>query len=104
MASVNEARSLFRSLLRVRRKAFEGDEVMAVAAALQIRHEFEVNRNVTDPDTLRLCMTKAREAVDFISMNVVQAKLNDRGNYGMHFFPPGFFNTPGPMCGSLSGF
>lgn len=83
MAIVNEARSLFRSLLRVRRRVFAGDEVMVVAAGRQIRHEFEANRNVTDPEALRDCIAKGREAVDFVSMNVVQAKLNDRGNYEM---------------------
>ncbi|CAM6087363.1 unnamed protein product [Calypogeia fissa] len=87
MATGNEVRALFRSLLRVRRQAFAGDEVMVVAAAAQIRHEFEANRHVSDPEVLRQCVAKAREAVDFISMNVVQAKLNDRGNYEMKLDP-----------------
>jgi hypothetical protein len=82
MAKINEVRSLYRSLMRVRRMAFSGDDVMVVASRAQIRHEFDVNRNVTNPEVLRECILKAREAVDFISKNVVQAKLNDRGNYG----------------------
>ncbi|KAL2651895.1 hypothetical protein R1flu_020023 [Riccia fluitans] len=83
MARINEVRSVFRALLRVRRQAFAGDEPALAASAVQIRQEFEANRHVTDEKTLSELLAQGREAVDFISLNVVQAKLNDRGNYEM---------------------
>ncbi|KAL3699927.1 hypothetical protein R1sor_017949 [Riccia sorocarpa] len=80
---VNEVRSVFRALLRVRRQAFAGDEHALAASAVQIRQEFEANRHVNDEKTVSELIAQAREAVDFIGLNVVQAKLNDRGNYEM---------------------
>lgn len=77
-----DAISIFRALLRVRREAFAGDKQALKLSAAQIRQEFEANRHVTDEATLSELLAQGREAVDFIALNVVQAKLNDRGNYG----------------------
>lgn len=55
---------------------------MLHASAKQIRDEFDTNRNVTAGEELDQLLSKAREAIEFMKVNIVQAKLNDRGNYG----------------------
>lgn len=55
---------------------------MLAASAKQIRDEFEGHRNVGAGEELDKLVTKAREAVEFMKVNIVQAKLNERGNYG----------------------
>ncbi|KAH9536063.1 hypothetical protein CY35_17G086400 [Sphagnum magellanicum] len=82
-----EVLSVFRTLLRTRRKCFEGDMQMLVAVAAQIRAEFEEHKSVTDEAQLEQLLGKAREAVDFMQFNIVQAKLNERGNYEVKLEP-----------------
>lgn len=77
-----EALSLFRSLLRTQRKCFKGDTDMLAAVAKQIRSEFDIHKNVEDADELDKLLLKAREGVEYMQVNIVQAKLNERGNYG----------------------
>ncbi|XP_024384033.1 mitochondrial zinc maintenance protein 1, mitochondrial [Physcomitrium patens] len=82
MASARgEVLALFRSLLRTRKQCFAGDSEMLAASAKQIRDEFEGHRNVGAGEELDKLVTKAREAVEFMKVNIVQAKLNERGNY-----------------------
>ena len=38
--------------------------------------------DVTDPGTLEKLYSEGHDAADFLTQNVVQAELNDRGNYG----------------------
>lgn len=86
IARAPEALSIFRQLLRTRKKCFAGDTEMMAAVAEQIRGEFEANRSVTEGQKLEQLLTKAREAVEFMQVSIVQAKLNERGNYGELFF------------------
>jgi len=53
----------------------------------QIRDEFEAHRNVGAGEELDNLFKKAQEAIEFMKVNIVQAKLNERGNYGA--FLPG---------------
>lgn len=53
---------------------------MLKASASEIRKKFEENRHVVS-DIPRL-LEEAREATQFISTMIVQAKLNERGGYG----------------------
>jgi hypothetical protein len=78
----SEAVAVFRSLLRTRRQCFAGDPDMLAASAKQIREEFEANRNVGPGEELDSLISKGREGVEFMRVNIVQAKLNERGNYG----------------------
>ena len=78
----NEAVRVFRSLLRTRRQCFAGDRDMLAASAKQIREEFDANRNVASGEELDNLISKAREGIEFMKVNIVQAKLNERGNYG----------------------
>ena len=83
-----EALNAYRALLRATRKSFAGDTVMLNSSAVEIRKHFEENRNVTSQSEIQGLLDSAREASDFISNMIVQAKLNSRGGYGIFLSPP----------------
>ncbi|CAG7866264.1 unnamed protein product [Brassica rapa] len=74
-----EALIAYRALLRATRRSFAGDVEMLKASASEIRKKFEENRHVVS-EIPRL-LEEAREATQFISTMIVQAKLNERGGY-----------------------
>ncbi|KAF8392587.1 hypothetical protein HHK36_022932 [Tetracentron sinense] len=76
-----EALSAYRALLRATRKSFSGDSLMLNESALEVRKKFEENRNVTSETEIQTLLDDAREASNFISNMIVQAKLNSRGGY-----------------------
>ncbi|KAL6968524.1 hypothetical protein U1Q18_034327 [Sarracenia purpurea var. burkii] len=71
----------YRALLRATRKTFAGDALMLTESAAEIRKKFEDNRHVTSETDIQRLLSEAREASDFISTMIVQAKLNPRGGY-----------------------
>ncbi|KAJ0691672.1 putative complex 1 LYR protein [Helianthus annuus] len=77
----SEAVIAYRNLLRATRKSFAGDTVMLQGSAEEVRKKFEENRHVTSEPEIRKLLDEAREASDFISNMIVQAKLNSRGGY-----------------------
>lgn len=79
----SEALTAYRALLRATRKTFAGDTLMLTQSAAEVRKKFEENRHVTSSADLSRLLEEAREASHFISTMIVQAKLNDRGGYGM---------------------
>ncbi|OWM63553.1 hypothetical protein CDL15_Pgr019503 [Punica granatum] len=79
-----EVLSAYRALLRATRKTFAGDSVMLSGSAAEIRKKFEENRHVTSEADLQRLLDEARDASEFISTTIVQAKLNSRGDYGNH--------------------
>jgi complex III assembly factor LYRM7 len=85
MAAANGALAGFRHLLRAQRKAFKGDTVMQTGAVKEIRDNFKKNRDITDPEEVKKLVGACYEAADFLSTFVVQAKLNERGNYGKDY-------------------
>ena len=46
--------------------------------------ELQANRQVSDSGAVKKLLAEGAEAADFIRTFVVQAKLNDRGNFGKH--------------------
>ena len=56
---------------------------MLEGSAAEVRKKFEENKHVTDEPEIRKLLDEAREASDFIRNMIVQAKLNERGGYGM---------------------
>ncbi|CAI9300470.1 unnamed protein product [Lactuca saligna] len=76
-----EALTAYRGLLRATRKSFAGDTVMLEGSAAEVRKKFEENRHLTAEPEIRKLLDEAREASDFISNMIVQAKLNSRGGY-----------------------
>ena len=79
-----EALSAYRALLRATRKSFAGDTLMLNASAVEVRRKFDANRHVTSEPEIQRLLEEAREASHFISTMIVQAKLNDRGGYGIY--------------------
>ncbi|MFS8014287.1 putative complex 1 LYR protein [Helianthus anomalus] len=79
----SEAVIAYRNLLKATRKSFSGDTVMLQGSAAEVRKKFEENRHVTSEPEIRKLLDEAREASDFISNMIVQAKLNSRGGYGI---------------------
>ncbi|KAL8499126.1 hypothetical protein ACS0TY_022195 [Phlomoides rotata] len=77
----SEALSAYRAVLRATRKAFAGDTLMLRESASELRKKFDENRHVTSPVELSRLLEEAREASQFISTMIVQAKLNERGGY-----------------------
>ncbi|XP_058083518.1 mitochondrial zinc maintenance protein 1, mitochondrial [Magnolia sinica] len=71
----------YRELLKATRKSFAGDSVMLTQSALEIRKKFEENRSVSSELEIQRLVEEAREASQFISTMIVQAKLNERGGY-----------------------
>ncbi|KAF5731445.1 mitochondrial zinc maintenance protein 1 mitochondrial [Tripterygium wilfordii] len=76
-----EALSAYRALLKATRKSFAGDSLMLNASALEVRKKFEESRQVTSDAEIQRLLEEAREASQFISTMIVQAKLNERGGY-----------------------
>ncbi|CAF2264060.1 hypothetical protein BRARA_D00053 [Brassica rapa] len=76
-----EALIAYRALLRATRKSFAGDTEMLKASASEIRKKFEENRHVASDSDIPRLLEEAREATEFISTMIVQAKLNERGGY-----------------------
>ncbi|KAM7254885.1 hypothetical protein ACFE04_020126 [Oxalis oulophora] len=81
MARTADVLKAYRGLLRATRKSFSGDSVMLKASATEIRQNFESNRNLTSEADVNRVLEEAREASDFISTMIVQAKLTDKGGY-----------------------
>ena len=48
-------------------------------------HLLQDMSDVTDLETIRQACAEGHDAADFLIQNVVQAELNDRGNYGEAF-------------------
>ena len=76
-----EAKQLFRRLLRARQQLFSGDKKALDASAIEIRSHFDANRNVTDEEEIKKRIRDGREAQMFLTTNVLQGKMNERGNF-----------------------
>ncbi|MCO5568915.1 hypothetical protein L7F22_022617 [Adiantum nelumboides] len=80
--TARDAVSLFRGLLRARRKCFAGDVRMLKESHSQIRASFDQNRHVSDPSRLDQLFLEGQEAIHVLTNLIVQGKLNERGNIG----------------------
>ncbi|XP_042475670.1 mitochondrial zinc maintenance protein 1, mitochondrial-like [Macadamia integrifolia] len=87
MGGGREVLSVYRSLLRATRKSFSGDKLMLTESAIEVRTKFEQNRNVTSEAEIKKLLDEARDASNFISNMIVQAKLNPSG--GGYVIKPG---------------
>ncbi|KAF5744136.1 exostosin family protein [Tripterygium wilfordii] len=76
-----EALSAYRALLKATCKSFAGDTLMLNASASEVRKKLEESRHVTSDAEIQRLLEEAREASQFISTMIVQAKLNERGGY-----------------------
>ncbi|KAI8522666.1 hypothetical protein RHMOL_Rhmol13G0014100 [Rhododendron molle] len=81
MRGAGEALMAYRAVLRATRKTFAGDHLMLRESAAEVRKKFEENRHVSSETEIQRLLAEAREASDFISTTIVQAKLNPSGGY-----------------------
>ncbi|KAH7422651.1 hypothetical protein KP509_12G018800 [Ceratopteris richardii] len=80
MAAQRDAITLFRGLLRARRKCFAGDARMMQESRAQIRASFDQNRDVSDSSRLDQLFLEGQEAIHVLTNLIVQGKVNERGN------------------------
>ncbi|KAI5650014.1 hypothetical protein M9H77_36019 [Catharanthus roseus] len=76
-----EALRAYRQVLKATQKSFAGDTLMLRESAAEVRKKFEENRHVSSEADVQRLLDEAREASQFISTMIVQAKLNNRGGY-----------------------
>lgn len=81
MASASRALTAYRRLLRASQELFRGDELALCEARAKLRSEFKANAAETDAAVLDRLHADCKDLEDFLRQNVVQGKLNDRGNY-----------------------
>ena len=81
LARGHEAKRLLRRLLRARLALFHGDEKALQASAIEIRSHFDQNKDITDAEEIRKRIKDGREAEMFLTTNVLQGKMNERGNF-----------------------
>lgn len=77
----HEARRLLRRLLRARLALFHGDEKALQASALEIRSHFDQHKDIANEEEIRKRIKEGKEAEMFLTTNVLQGKMNERGNF-----------------------
>mmetsp|Transcript_6557 Transcript_6557/g.26694 ORF Transcript_6557/g.26694 Transcript_6557/m.26694 type:complete len:114 (+) Transcript_6557:302-643(+) len=86
MTALPTARGLFRQLLRARAVAFRGDQTALNASREEIRNHFQESAHL-GPEEARKKIEEGVEAESFIRLHVVQAQVNNKGNYEMSIEP-----------------
>mmetsp|Transcript_1520 Transcript_1520/g.3334 ORF Transcript_1520/g.3334 Transcript_1520/m.3334 type:complete len:105 (-) Transcript_1520:89-403(-) len=71
----------YRRLLRAATATFRNDPTALTAAKGEIRNKFDDSKEETDGEKLKSLVSEAYDAADFIRQHVVQAALNEEGNY-----------------------
>lgn len=71
----------YRAVIRTINRTFKGDIQALTEGKNMARAQFLENSHVTDPEELKRLVAMAQEACDFLRTSVVQAVLNDAGNY-----------------------
>ncbi|CAM9527474.1 unnamed protein product [Phaeothamnion confervicola] len=77
----------FRRLMRARVELFAGDDFAMEASRVQLKAEFRKYRDVTDPKKLATLIKGITEVEEMMAYNVVQSRLNERGNYAVSMTP-----------------
>ncbi|CAK0779825.1 hypothetical protein CVIRNUC_004863 [Coccomyxa viridis] len=67
--------------------AFRDDDFMQQSARNEVRSKFEASAGVSDPAAVDKLCAEGRDAAKFLTQYVVQAELNERGNYAMSVEP-----------------
>ncbi|GBG31581.1 Complex III assembly factor LYRM7 [Hondaea fermentalgiana] len=78
----------YRRLLRARGKLFNGDSRALRESQVALRAAFEVNRHEADANRINDMIKDIGEAEDMMLHGLVQARLNERGNYEMQDVKP----------------
>ncbi len=82
MAAATRAAVLggYRRLLRSSRALFQGDALALAAARAELRAQFAAQRAASEPQVLRELLRGIDEADELLRHNLVQGRINARGN------------------------
>lgn len=78
----------YRRLLRARKQLFRGDDFALMESKGALRGAFEVNRFEQDPAKIKEMLKGIDEAEDMMLHGLVQARLNERGNFEVRDIKP----------------
>jgi complex III assembly factor LYRM7 len=70
----------YRRLLRSSRALFRGDAPVLAAARAELRAQFVAHASATEPELLRELLRGIDEAEELLRHNLVQGRINARGN------------------------
>jgi complex III assembly factor LYRM7 len=73
----------YRGLLRAARVAFQSDNRTLVAFQQQLRQRFEQDRSIGEEEA-KLRLREMKDVEEFMRSNLVQGRLNHRGNFGAY--------------------
>lgn len=82
MASPSSVRPALRRLVTAMHNAFKGDDALLSAGRATLREHLSKNANAK-PDKIPDLVQEMDTAATFLRTNVVQAQLNQRGNYAV---------------------
>ena len=71
----------YRKLLRASHRLFANDRAALLGAGKELRSHFEQHRNETDVEAIRERLKDIEDVHEMMAVNLVQARLNERGNY-----------------------
>lgn len=72
----------YRRLLKTVEKTFRGDSFALSKARQEVRSQFLVNQHIRDTLQIEKLWRDAEEVEEMLAFNIVQGRLNERGNYG----------------------
>ena len=75
----------FRKLLRTAKYVFKGDTFAISQARITLRQEFLKHKDISDKQQLIELFRGIEEVDEMLRFNIVQGKLNERGNYGTFY-------------------
>ena len=81
MSKKKEALRTMRELLRSAQEAFRGDSFALRGAKVEIRKHYEKDRRLRGTEEVEKAIRSGREAARFLRENVLQGKMNVRGNF-----------------------
>lgn len=87
MASTTKPVVAFRVLLRAVQDTFKGDAAALQKCRVEARKQFRANGGERDAARVSKLVADALDAANFIRESVVQAKLNEQGQYAMKLKP-----------------
>ena len=75
----------YRRLLKSASIVFKNDSYALKQAKIQLKNEFIKNKYVTSSNELKQLFRGIDEVDEMLKFNIVQGKLNEKGNYGKKY-------------------
>lgn len=71
----------YKQLMRTRQRIFSQDDHALEVTKTKVREEFHNNRQLVEVEEIRRAVKVGHDAIDILNKTVLQARLNERGNY-----------------------